>query len=497
MIARLAIVVGLLEQFCHPCGPDTDIWQTVCEANKDADMAGPTGPEPFIQWVTPRVPIGAPTIEVRGLQFGTETERLKVEFAGAGPVPTAKIVTLQDTGSGMVLVAQLTWPTGSMSGPAKIVVTKNDTGPSKGNQMVLLVRPAFEPAGTRTLTAAANSVYLGDGPTANQRTLFAVTTTPELVSIPYDGMNGSFMPAMSLASVVAAGPAKLELPRPTEFVALNASQELVSCTFVGAVYSCGGATAYTKLWGTPAAVSSGSTDKMRELIAVAADSNSLYRCFYDHNQATKAQPCAKIPGYGDNAKKVWVGQLGAAGRADIIALSAAGTLTLWRDDGTGTDTFVDRTSVLPQAAGTTWQAVVVDEVDSLLGKDVVAVGPSGIITWLNKGDGTFAAPKTDHAQLVAAKDVLLGDIDGDTRPDLLLLPPTGDGLQVLLNLFDASNGSGRFSAPAMALDDRSSQPITGVTGSLLTADDGAAGARRRLIIVNSTTVTAWDNKVKP
>ena len=505
MIARLAIIMLTLQQYCHPCFEGSDNGPKCWPGGADkVDMAGLEGSEPFIQWVTPRLPVGAPTMEIRGIQFGMDATKLKVEFVadGLGPVPIADSVSLQDKGvnSESILVANLKWPTGIVPGSTKIVVTQVDNGASKGNVTVLLVNPAFLAGGMGTLPAAANSVYLGDGPTANQRALFATTAGPALVSISYNGANGTFGtqstdPANGMVSVA---PANLGSQRPTEFVALNKFNALQSCTSSPPGYLCSGN--YTTPWTMPTAVSSGSTDTMRELIAVAANENSLYRCFYDRSKAqgSREQPCVKIASYTDNAKKLWVGQLAIGNKADIIALSADGNLTLWRDDGMGTDTFSDSTKVLPQASGTPWQALVVEDIDGKNGKDVIAVGLSGVRTWLNKGDGTFAVPQTDHAQLVAARDALVGDIDGDALPDLLLLPATGDGLQALLNLSDRSYGIGRFSAPAPVQDARAaSQPLMGITGSLVTVDDGSAGARRRLIVVNGTSVTAWDNKIQP
>lgn len=74
---------------------------------------------------------------------------------------------------------------------------------------------------------------------------------------------------------------------------------------------------------------------------------------------------------------------------------------------------------------------------------VAAANPDGsVLVWSNNGDGTFDPAADQYAVAGSARDIAVGDFDGDTAPDLAVTSFLDDNVAVLLN-----DGDGTFGTP--------------------------------------------------
>lgn len=501
MIGRLALALGMFLKFC-PCSDGTPAFQGTCHV--DSDMSGSTGPEPYVVWATPRVPVGAPTLEIRGQKFGDDPAALSITIGTGGVDPAIQSIEIQpaDSDAERILVARLSWPEAASVtlGPAKIAVTHRTTGRSLERQ-IQIARPSFQ-SGTSSGTLQSSAIWQYLGKIAGMNTLFFLDSQNTLNSIGYRaGTAAPFTtvtPRLTGFPLTVATPAVLlENSTSTEVVSATNNKKIVPCIFdkLQMKYDCSDVNPFgTPTWTVAQAIAAGPMDDKRELIVLDADQN-LHSCLYQRKSDSMDMgvamnpPCSVVTGFAEDAQTLAVVPKGTGPQVGIVALGQSGKLFLAQNNAS--DIFTDQTATLGAAAAVPWQAIAVGDVDGAKGVDIVAVGATGITTWLNQGDGTFAPALTKAA--FAVSQVMLGDVDGDAKPDLILTPSAGSGLLVVLNLSDASYGSGRFSSPAAMLDSNS-LPLVIPGGSLKTFDDGQAnGASRRLLVTNGTTVTPWNN----
>ena len=501
MLGRLAIAFVTTLELC-PC-PDSGVFQPICHPNSP-DM--PDDGTLKVSWVTPRVPYGAPSIEIAGMNFGSSPADLQISLqpmtVGTGPSVTS--IAIQTNLGQTVVVASLSWPPQASAvavGPAAVRVSRND-GSAPQSLTTQVVVPAFkqlpQPA---DLKNPVTWQYLGKASTAN--VLLVLDNLQNLQGIAYKS-DGTFPAALTAiasgAKLTAATPSTLS-PTPVGSDVLSVSQtgNMYPCLLMASnVYDCSNPNPFgPNPWKIGQAVASGASDRGRELFAVVGD-KQLFRCYYDRTAIKQADTCDPIAGFAGDAQALWAGPLGAGGRADIVVLDKAGKISLFRDSGSGS--FSDLTDTMLAGARTkaSWRGLAAVDVDGLNGTDLVALDPSGVTTWLNQGDGTFKPFDSKLSQVGATQlgPLVLGDIDGDAKSDLLLL--TASGIQVALNLFDGGQGNGRFSAPAPVLEANSLTPLTVVSPSVLSLDDGQPlGVRRRLLISSGSSCEAWDNQTKP
>src|SRR5262249_22856722 len=104
--------------FVSPIDPNS----TLCTGCTSSADIGPPGQGPYIDWATPRVPIGAPTIEVHGGRFNSDG--LVVELHSGSTVVPTQIAS----NDGSILIAKPAWPAAAPMAGSATVVVKNGQG---------------------------------------------------------------------------------------------------------------------------------------------------------------------------------------------------------------------------------------------------------------------------------------------------------------------------------------------------------------------------------
>ena len=156
-------------------------------------------------------------------------------------------------------------------------------------------------------------------------------------------------------------------------------------------------------------------------------SSSLW--IYPHNGATAANPYTSRFSAGsgwDLAKTLLVGDANADGHNDLLAIDETGTLWVYPSSGA---TSGNPFTVARYAAGTGWNAIantfVVADVNSDGRSDVVARLRAGDL-WLHENNAT-ATPWANRVSVgtrwTFENQLLLGDVNGDHRPDLVARDP--------------------------------------------------------------------------
>ena len=141
---------------------------------------------------------------------------------------------------------------------------------------------------------------------------------------------------------------------------------------------------------------------------------------------------------------------------DIAVTSFNEDSVMWfRNDGTGSFTLAQ---TLPDTLDGA-QAVVAGNLDGDTDVDLVVASQSDdSITWFQNtdGDGTFVLAQVVATDVTNAYDVIIADVDGDMRPDLVASGyGTGGGIAFYTN----SDGGGTFVFEAYVLEDANNRRV--------------------------------------
>jgi len=147
---------------------------------------------------------------------------------------------------------------------------------------------------------------------------------------------------------------------------------------------------------------------------------------------------------GSHPNRVAIADLNADGKSDLVVASSDPSISVLFNQGAGT--FEPRASY---AVGSSPEDVLITDLNGDDRSDLVVKTRTGsgsrivLSVLLNRGDGTFE-PKRDYPLSQSESvDVALGDLNGDARPDLVVVYPEPDGFSVLLNAGDGSFQPGR------------------------------------------------------
>jgi hypothetical protein len=142
-----------------------------------------------------------------------------------------------------------------------------------------------------------------------------------------------------------------------------------------------------------------------------------------------------------------LGDTRASGKPDAI-FSQNGSLYILKNNGDGT--FATPVQVDTQSS---YQAVVVADVNGDGKADIVALTATAInpvdntntlLIYLSNGNGTFAAPVTLDASLADAQDIVVGDVNKDGKPDIVLVSSSTTNSTASLTSY-LGRGDGTFS----------------------------------------------------
>lgn len=190
--------------------------------------------------------------------------------------------------------------------------------------------------------------------------------------------------------------------------------------------------------------------------------------------------------------KILVGDLDGDAKRDLVVVSydgavntGPGSVSVLHNDGAGTfsrtgDYAVGRTSFSPTALA------ALGDLNGDRKPDVVVDNPvdGSVSILVNNGDGTFA-PKVDYPIGTIggiASSLLLRDVNGDGKGDLVLARRMANVVSILLN-----NGDGTFAAKV-------DYPASLQAGSVVVEDLNGDG-RPELVVLTGTTVTVFLNVI--
>lgn len=452
-----------------------------------------SGPEPNITWAPPRIPVGLTSLQFEGGKFDGSGLTITIERAGSPAIQT-QILTPSITSATTQLSVRPMW-SGGMQGGAATLVVANERG--KSSFPITLVALSFAAKQTISGIVGTNR-WIQNGKYKGKDVVFRAYT--EIDYVEYQMGTGEFNGTLKTPPLVPnaslAVTTDLDSDDTTDFFTVDTGKNLYRWRKNPSELSSDPLD-FQKPWSmsaTPTTLAAGSTSSNRVLIAVVDDKNRVYKCFY-----TKKNPpplpgseistaCEAIPKALPEAPKplsLWAQDFSGSGRADILSLGVTGKLTLFRSDSG--DTFTDATGTLANQTG--WKALAVVDVDGARGSDLVGITDTNIVFLLNDGKGGFVSSSVPVSGNLDA--VLVGDLDKNGRPDIVLRDGTGK-LSALLN---QSNGNsmndGKFIGPVEL-------NVNVGTGGLFILD-GQDGQSRRLITLSPAAgeLKSWDNTSTP
>jgi FG-GAP-like repeat len=138
---------------------------------------------------------------------------------------------------------------------------------------------------------------------------------------------------------------------------------------------------------------------------------------------------------GDEPKNVEIADLNGDGKNDLVVASSNPSISVLLNLGAGT--FGPRASY---GVGSSPEEVLIADLNgddkSDLVVETIPESKAVVSVLLNRGDGTFE-PKRDYPQPPEADDIALGDLNGDDRPDVVVVVEL-HGFSVLFNAGDGS-----------------------------------------------------------
>ena len=146
-----------------------------------------------------------------------------------------------------------------------------------------------------------------------------------------------------------------------------------------------------------------------------------------------------------NAYWVTLGDVDADGDLDLLSADTYTTGTVWLNNGSGGFASGSTFSFAAYASSLSGDLLTLADVDADGDPDLVVVVGSQVLTLLNNGAGSFAAPLLSYINVSALK-MTMGDVDSDGDLDLLVTGRDSQNYdQLTVNLND---GNGRFATAA-------------------------------------------------
>jgi len=174
-------------------------------------------------------------------------------------------------------------------------------------------------------------------------------------------------------------------------------------------------------------------------------------------------------GSGQAPHSVAAADLFGRGRLDLIcANSQNASFTIWTNSGAGN--FVSNMTFsvgTPQYSVPTW--VTTADVNGDGKPDIIGVGDDDgpyLHIWTNNGAGGFAAAPVPFLSVIGILCVVAADVNGDGKPDLILVANTTTGNSIVVL---ANNGSGGFGVTG-------SYPVGNTSVAVVAADVTGDGA---------------------
>lgn len=457
----------------------------------------PPGDGPYISAAPARIPVGVQTIRVKGGRFGSNPTALLVQIQPQSGPPIPVQPTIVD---GQNLTLKLSWPANQTGQSATILVSKSDGSSPSTYPGITLVRLAFRMGSTAMGSAVSvptlkKPQWIYAGQIAGMNHLF-VGDAPNVFDIPYSPSLGTPLTLLGMATGAAAiATADLDNDGSTDCAAVNSVIPVDLNAYLAAnSYSGSGAGTFGTGMNSINTIAAGFYDTNRSLIATAGSGGQFFAC----RAAFKPffpTPCVSVATLPSAAKALWVNTF-VAPRADILMQNVKGELGLWRSGGS--DVFADQSAMIAAVAGKSFTSVAVGDVDGKGGDDIVAIDGSSITTLQNDGQGRFSAAATAVTAMPQAQGLLLGDIDGDGAPELVLTEATTGAVWVFLN--QVSGGAGdSWIGPAPAYVQASDQAIA-VPANGLVGLDGLPKAKSKNLLmadVASQQIIVWANAKQP
>ncbi|TAJ16101.1 MAG: VCBS repeat-containing protein [Planctomycetota bacterium] len=158
--------------------------------------------------------------------------------------------------------------------------------------------------------------------------------------------------------------------------------------------------------------------------------------------ASPLAPVLSLP-IGESIYDVEAADFDANGQQDFVVCGAVSGCLPVRFTPTG---LVALPAVLTAPSGQLASSVALGQIDGLGAPDLVALHPSGLVTWCaGNGDGTFGAPH-NVATVAQPKAVHVFDVDGDGRLDIHVTSAQSEGV-----LFSYRQPGGVFAAVPLVI----------------------------------------------